>query len=163
MILIKKFNQLLEKDFEELSKIDLELIKRFGISFSNEIWDILNFKYKLPKKFDYSFVQFENNVIIGYVVASEKNNAVYIHRFGVSKKDRAKIFFEELLNNYKNKNIYLMVNIINMQAIKFYEQFDFDIVNDNKVIKKFIANELYIKDSQIIIGDDYRCYLMKRD
>ncbi len=56
-----------------------------------------------------------------------------------------------------------MVNCINTQAIKFYKQFDFDIVDNKEIIKKFIADELYIENTQIVIGEDYKCYLMKRD
>ncbi len=94
---IKKILELNEDELLKLEELDGKLILDYGISFSNEIWNISNFKYKLPKKFDYSFVLLENDVTIGYVVASEKNNAVYIHRFAVSKKGRGKIFFQELL------------------------------------------------------------------
>ena len=89
---IKKILELNEDELLKLEELDGKLILDYGISFSNEIWNISNFKYKLPKKFDYSFVLLENDVTIGYVVASEKNNAVYIHRFAVSKKGRGKIF-----------------------------------------------------------------------
>lgn len=160
---IKKLLELNENELLKLEKIDEKLILKYGTSFSNEIWSIEHFKYNLPKKFDYSFVLFENDILIGYVVASEKNDAVYIHRFAVSKRGEAKIFFEEILKSYKNKSIYLMVNTINTQAIEFYKQFTFYIVNDKETIKRFVADGLKIKNMKIVIGENYRCYLMKRD
>jgi len=160
---IKNFLELNENELLELEELDNKVVLKYGISFSNEVWNISNFKYTLPKKNDYSFVLFESDIIIGYAVASEKNDAVYMHRFAVFKRGKAKIFFEEVLKNYQDKSIYLMVNIINIQAIRFYRQFDFDIVNDKEVIQKFIADELYIENTQIVIGEDYKCYLMKRD
>lgn len=53
----------------------------------------MRFRYELPKKFDHE-------EIIGYVVASEKNDAIYIHRFAVCKKGYSVKFFYEILKNY---------------------------------------------------------------
>ncbi len=163
MILIKSFFILEEKQFEELELLDSKLVNKFGNSFSNEIWNKKNFRYELPKKFDYSLALFDHEEIIGYVVASEKNDAIYIHRFAVCKKGYSVKFFYEILKNYKNKTIFLMVNVTNKRAIEFYKSFNFDIIIDTILIKKFIAHDLQIDKNEIVIGEDYKCYLMKRD
>lgn len=163
MILIKTFYELVEKEFEELEVFDLKLVQKYGNSFSNEIWSVENFKYKLPQKEELSCVLFIGNKIVGYVVASLKNESIYIHRFVVDKKGYANKFLKEIIIKYEEKDIYLMVNIVNQNAIDFYKKFNFQTVCDEEIIKSFVAKELTILNNEILIGEDYRCYLMKKD
>ena len=54
------------------------LVKKYGVSFSNKAWDEDNFKYSLPSKEDLSYILFLNNIIVGFIIASLKNESVYI-------------------------------------------------------------------------------------
>jgi ribosomal protein S18 acetylase RimI-like enzyme len=160
---IKSFDSLSQKNYFSLSNFDKELVKKYGNSFSNEIWNEINFKYRLPEKEKLSFAFFDEYKLIGYIVSSTKNNSVYIHRFAVSKKGFSKEIFEEVMERYKEKSIYLMVNIININAISFYQSFNFNILTDENFIKKFILNELQVEKNEILIAENYKCFLMKRN
>lgn len=160
---IKKIVELAENEILALEKLDRAIVKKYGNSFSNEIWTAKNFKYDLPKKLDYSFILFENDELLSYIVASQKNQAIYIHRFAVNKKGYAKPFFDKILESYGDINIYLMVNVVNINAIRFYKDFNFNIVEDEKIIRKFISKNLTIDDHSIIIEENYRCYLLKKE
>lgn len=162
MTKILSFAEIGNIEFEILSKLDSNLVDKYGISFSNEKWNRDNFKYELPSKYKLSYIYYENNLISGYIVSSLKNNSIYVHRFAINKKGLANDFFTKVLEKY-NQSIYLMVNIENKQAIKFYKNFSFYIVENIDIIKKFIANGLKIKENIIYINKEYRCYLMKRD
>lgn len=166
MFEVNNFNTLTNSDFEKLEDMDRIAFNRYGVSFSKEIWKKENFIYRLPNKYDYSYVIKESERIIGYCVASNKNDSIYIHRFVVrhNSKNVSNYFFNYLLNNsYVNNDIYLMVNIINNNAISFYENFFFEDVNDLKEIKKFVLSDLKIEKNKIIIDEDYKCYLMKKN
>lgn len=162
-MIIKNILELSKNELLELEELDTKLVLKYGNSFSNEIWNSSNFLYQLPKKNDYSFIFFNQNKIIGYIIASEKKCAVYIHRFAIYEKGMSKFFFDKILKKYEKKSIYLMVNIVNTKAISFYEKFNFHIINNDKIIKKFIADNLKTENKEIIIGENYKCYLMKRN
>lgn len=163
MFKIKSFIELSDAEFQELSNIDLVTIQKYGLSFSNEVWYIKNFKYSLPKKETMSYILLYNDKLIGYIVASEKQSSIYIHRFVVTKTGSAKVFFNMLMETYLSKSIYLMVSIINQRAINFYKKYNFTIVYDESIVKEFISNKLAIQKGEIIIEENYRCYLMKKN
>ena len=158
--LIKKIN---DSEIIKLIELDKNLVDKYGVSFSNEVWNKDNFNYELPDKEKLSYACFVNNELIGYIVSSIKNDSIYIHRFAVDKQGYARLFFEEILKFYSDEKIFLMVNIINEKAISFYKSFNFHIVDNSLIIDKFIADGLKIKNTEILIGENYKCYLMKRD
>lgn len=163
-IILKSFTTLCDEDYKELSGLDTVLFQKYGLSFSNEIWSVKNFKYFLPQKELLSYVCIVENKLIGYIVASNKNNSIYIHRFGVIKKGIAELFFSNVLKKYSNKYLVLMVNIMNHRAISFYKKFDFIIEKNIKEIKKYINPELSVNEyGEIKIKEDYKCYLMKKN
>ncbi len=152
-----------KKRFEELSFLDKYFYQKYGESFSNEFWTKENFEYPLPSKFELSFVVLINDIIIGYCIASMKNDCVYIHRFAIkSEMKKSGDFFKELLKYYNQRKIYLMVNCENKPAFLFYEKQGFNIVDDIKEIRSFVAGDLNIEKNKIIISEGYECFLMRK-
>jgi ribosomal protein S18 acetylase RimI-like enzyme len=149
--------------FEELSSLDKYFYQKYGESFSNEFWTKENFEYPLPSKFELSFVVLINDTIIGYCIASIKNKSVYIHRFAIkSEMKKSDGFFKEILKHYNQKKIYLMVNCENKPASLFYEKYGFNIVENIKEIRSFVAEDLNIKKNKIVISEGYECFLMRK-
>lgn len=160
---IVNFNDLEEKDFLELENLDAKFVQKYGDSFADSYWSCDNFSYVLPLKYALSYVVTIDGIIEGYCVASLKNDCIYVHRFAVNSNTKIRSnFFNELLKQYGNKKIYLMVNVVNNAAINFYNKFNFKIVEEIKEINSFIAQDLNVNKEEIIITEDYRCYLMKK-
>ncbi|MEA1915399.1 MAG: hypothetical protein U9N30_08780 [Campylobacterota bacterium] len=163
MMKIVNFNDLEEKDFLELENLDAKFVQKYGDSFADSYWSCDNFSYVLPLKYALSYVVTIDGIIEGYCVASLKNDCIYVHRFAVNSNTKIRSnFFNELLKQYGNKKIYLMVNVVNNAAINFYNKFNFKIVEEIKEINSFIAQDLNVNKEEIIITEDYRCYLMKK-
>jgi ribosomal protein S18 acetylase RimI-like enzyme len=162
---IKKLTELSGGEITKLEKLDKNSVKKYGDSFSNEIWKKENFLYALPKKDEYSYIVLLNNKIIGYCIASQKNNAIYIHRFVIDNIEQGLSgkFLTELFKIYKNNEIYLMVNILNKKAIEFYKKHNFTIEENKDIMYRFIDKNLKIDGCKIVINKEYKCYLMKKD
>ncbi len=80
MKLIKLSKELLENKIEKF----LEIEHHYS-SNKNELWKKENFLFDLPKKWNYSFVAFDEEILAGYLISSlkinsDKNNYCYLHR-----------------------------------------------------------------------------------
>ena len=66
----------------------------------NEYWSENNFILDLPGKWDYSIcITNKSNKLIGYIIASEKNDCVHIHKFMVNENYRNKKIGKTLLDS----------------------------------------------------------------
>lgn len=151
------------KMLDALAVLDRTLIGIYGDSFADAAWNAENFAYPLPRKFELSYLLYDAGMLRGYCIASEKEAQVYIHRFAVSKGEpgRAAAFLSQLLEFY-GPAVTLMVNTKNRAAIDFYRKFGFGIVTEPEAVRPFIAPNLPVEKGEIIISEEYRCYLMKR-
>jgi ribosomal protein S18 acetylase RimI-like enzyme len=114
----------------------------------NEYWNRENFLKELPNKFNFSLHATLNDQLVGYVIASSKNDLAYIHKFMVDQDCRGKKIgfhllktFIENINKLNYYNIALTTEKYNSLAIKFYLNNGFkisgsryDSVTGNKLI-----------------------------
>jgi len=118
-------------------------------SQKNEYWARENFLKELPNKFRFSLHATINESLVGYIIASSKNNTAYIHKFMVDRDHRGNKIghhllakFYEITKQLNFNNIELTVERDNLQAIKFYQKNGFiisgsrcDSVTGSKLIK----------------------------
>jgi len=163
MVKVISLESLEKNRFEELATLDKYFFTKYGNSFSDEFWTKENFEYPLPSKYRLSFVILINDIIKGYCISSIKNDSIYIHRFGVLCEVRQSDYFlNEILKEYRDKKIYLMVNVKNRPAISFYQKHEFNVVDKIDEIKPFIASSLEIQENKIVINEGYECFLMRK-
>lgn len=96
--------------------------------FPNEQWKEEHFLLELPNKFKLSLVAIINGKLVGYIIASQKNNHAYIHLFIVKKEyqgekigTRLQENFEEHCGVYFLSEIKLTVHDSNHKAFLFYK------------------------------------------
>jgi ribosomal protein S18 acetylase RimI-like enzyme len=102
----------------------------------NEYWEATHFLAPLNKKWEYSFyVQDHGGTLVGFLVASQKEQSIHIHKFVVdSKFQRGGIgsrMVDHLLQQ-SSRTITLKVDQENAKAISFYKQKGFVIVSEEK-------------------------------
>jgi len=98
-----------------------------------EYWTKENFLTELNGKWKYSTVALnEEKNVIGYIIASEKESSIHIHKFMIANGYRNLGFGKLLLENFEkrckdyNKNyITLKVYLSNIKAISFYKRYNF--------------------------------------
>jgi len=95
----------------------------------DEYWKEENFRRELSGKFDISMIAIYNNVLVGYIVASIKEEGAYIHKFMTSSQYRSRGIgsrlqhaFEIRVKNLKLQKILLTILAENKNASKFYEK-----------------------------------------
>jgi len=100
----------------------------------DEYWTRDNFLKELPNKFSFSLHAIINDTLVGYIIASSKNNAAYIHKFMVDEKYRGNKIGNNLLKRFSEvtgqlnfDKIELTVERDNLPAIKFYRRNGFKI------------------------------------
>ena len=159
---VVNFKVISSKDIEQLVNLDKQTIEKYGNSYSNELWYKENFLYQLPQKNKYSYILKIKNEVFGFCVASLKKDTIYIHRFLVKQNsfNLSRIFFKNLMEYYRDKQLALMVNTDNIAAIDFYKFFEFKVIKENEIIKQFVSNDLEIKEHLICVEKDYKCCLM---
>jgi ribosomal-protein-alanine N-acetyltransferase len=127
------------------------LKKKFLMTHLNEFEDILiglpfekdktfNFSIELKRKWDFSLVAVNSDCsILGYLIASEKDTSVHIHKFMVNSNYRGQKIGDKLLSKFESiciKNnrsiISLKVHNDNTRAINFYIKNNFVIVSKNE-------------------------------
>lgn len=115
----------------------------------NEYWTKDNFLKLLPGKFNLSLHATIDDKLTGYLIASTKNESVYIHKFMVDRQYRGNKIGHNLLQRFfeitkqlSYNKIELTVEGDNLPAIKFYRNNGFiisgsrcDSVTGNKLIK----------------------------
>ncbi len=121
----------LNPEFVSMRIRDLMVID-FSIS-TEDNWTLDNFLLELPEKWNYSFVEVENEVMLGFIVCSKVNDSnLHIHRLAVGHDYQNKGVGTGLLNSVLIKArcrrfIYttLKVSLSNICAQKFYEKNNF--------------------------------------
>lgn len=112
------------KHLEEIISID-----RFY--FGSWSWDDSHFLSDMPEKFESSILLKGPEGIMGYCMASRKEDFMHIHRFVVSpalkRRGLGYHMLEEFISKCNYREITLKVDIKNIAAIKFYCKHGFSI------------------------------------
>ncbi len=126
-IIIKNINKAFLKD--NISTF-IEILKKEPF----EYWNESNFYYELPLKFNLSLSVIQKEKLIGYIIASKKDDSAYIHKFMVDKNYRGNNIggiiqkaFEDNVLKVGLKSIRLSVLKNNDRAIKFYINHNYTI------------------------------------
>ena len=99
-----------------------------------DFWVIDNFLVELPKKWELSSVALDNGFLVGFLVASEKNASIHIHRLAVGSLWQSKGVGEALVRALLEKvhdahiPITLNVDTHNSRAVSFYVRMGFSAV-----------------------------------
>ena len=113
-----------EMAFEKIN--DLIEIDRI---IPDDYWTSDNFLMDLDSKWEYSLVALDNDLLVGFLICSAKENNLHIHRIAVSPDYQGKkvgsALMEHLFANCYNsgiKSITLKVQDFNIGAQIFYEK-----------------------------------------
>ena len=105
-----------------------EMIAMAHRNISDEYWASEHFLHELKDKWRLSFLVFEKNNLIGFLIASRKENSVHIHKFIVDEKMQRNgvggLMLEHLLHSVDD-TVTLKVSIGNVKALSFYEKHGF--------------------------------------
>lgn len=137
MELITLSEDFIKKNINEFIKINRHKVD------SRMFWEESNFLYPADKKWDYSIYAFENNQIVGYVIASKKQNNIHINLIMVDSRYRKKNLGPHMINkinevgksnNLDSITLWAYADIQKLQA--FYSNLGFELkqsrVNKNK-------------------------------
>lgn len=140
----------------EIRVLDKITVEKYTNSFleiihqkPDEFWQVEHLLSDLPDKWKYSIAAFDHEKLVGFIIASNKNSSVHIHKFFVDQNHRNSgigvrllLFFERLLKHNFYKVISLKVDANNKAAINFYEKNGFKInlliENNNKGLLSMI-------------------------
>lgn len=123
--------RILHLDKEKTLQNINDLIKIDSI-IPDDPWTADNFLMDLDHKWEFSFFALQNNDIIGFLICSMKENALYIHRIAVlpehQKKKIGITFIQNLYmecQKYNIDKITLRVIDTNLPALEFYKGLGF--------------------------------------
>lgn len=122
-----------------LSKIilmnHLDRILEIDRETKGERWDQTNFSLDLPNKWTVSKGIIDNGELIGFLIASQKQNKIHVHRLVIAPDQKGKgwgkILLETVINYTKQMDlceISLKVDQGNTLAIQFYLKMNFRVV-----------------------------------
>jgi len=103
----------------------------------NEYWNKDCFLLDLDGKWENSIALINNNKILGYIIASIKDNNLHIHKFMIHSDFRSKglgkVLFDQFIKINKKDfdNITLKLYSDNVGAKKFYWKLGFEITEIN--------------------------------
>lgn len=146
----------------EIEKMNYDLL---GETYSIEKWDSSNFTKDIEGKWDYSFLALINKEVVGFIIASSsKNDNIHINRIAINPETKRRGIGNKLLDHLIKKvdrsdikYVTLFVNIVNVDAIKFYEYTGFQrLIGEN--LLRFLNckrrsddyREFYVQDSSKI-------------
>lgn len=105
----------------------------------DEYWQEENFKKEMHGKFNLSFIALYKETLVGYIIASVKQNGAYIHKFMILKKHRSRGIGTLLQNEFETKveqldlqKISLTLLFENKKVLKFYENNGFYKAGERK-------------------------------
>ena len=103
-----------------------EFIEMCQRNMNDEYWDESNFLTELKGKWQYSFYVTDSSLTIqAFIIASEKDQSVHIHKFVVDKPFQSEGLGSKMLDHIlqqSSKPITLKVRNDNERAIAFYKQ-----------------------------------------
>jgi ribosomal protein S18 acetylase RimI-like enzyme len=92
-----------------------------------EYWQYEHFLLELPMKFEFSLMALLNKQLVGYIIASKKEERSYIHKFIIDREYRGMGVGSLLQNEFETsiaikdiKKISLSVYAENIKGISFY-------------------------------------------
>jgi len=160
---IKPFTTIASKtSIEAILNLDSEA---FG---TEQAWNWDNFVFALPFKMDLSFVAFQNNNIVGYVIASvyDLDNVLtgHVNRIASGKTTKGTGIGTKLLNSVHVKCKKLGLSNITLEfdsalaVLDFYQTFGYcQMTNEDFLIKylksknKLLSKELYFSEKRIVL------------
>lgn len=101
-----------------------------------ESWKEENYLYELPGKWKYSLTILDKeNIIVGFIIASQKKESIHIHKYAVHPQYRSKGVGLSMLQHFEKnvkaigdcKMVSLYVDTENSNAIRFYERNGFHL------------------------------------
>ena len=104
-------------------------------NMKDEYWDESHFLTELPQKWVYSFYVSHGDEVIGFIVASEKEQSIHIHKFVVDQPFQGSGLGSRMLQHLvyqSQKPITLKVRTDNEQGISFYKKHQFSITYSEK-------------------------------
>jgi ribosomal protein S18 acetylase RimI-like enzyme len=132
--LTRKFLQDNVEEFISLNKSNLR----------NEYWNADHFLAELNRKWDLSFyVTNEEDKVVGFLIASEKEQSIHIHKFvvdqSVQKIGLGRRMLERIISQ-TTKPVTLKVEIENVNASQFYLKNKFVITECQNNLHSMIYN-----------------------
>jgi ribosomal protein S18 acetylase RimI-like enzyme len=121
--------------FETLSKEMLvahlpALVEMASRNIKDEYWRDEHFLHELPDKWRFSFIVFLNTRLCGFLIASQKEGAVHIHKFVVDNWLQGRGVGTAMLNHLRKQisaPITLKVHQSNTKALRFYRKHGFEL------------------------------------
>ena len=107
------------------------ILEKNWAEIGDEPWNIDNLLNDLPLKWDLSQLALVDNNVVGYLIASLKDNAVYLNKIVVDKSQRNFGIGKKLLKEFLKKSLKIKINKvifkvrIDNPAVKFYEKLNF--------------------------------------
>lgn len=131
----------LNRDF--LMKHVNEFISMCQRNMQDEYWNESHFLTELPGKWHYSFYAVEGSVVKAFIIASEKEQSVHIHKFVVDRPFQREGLGGRMLNQIAElapKPITLKVRTDNEKAISFYNKEKFVVYSMDKEMQSMIRS-----------------------
>jgi hypothetical protein len=104
----------------------------------HEYWREYEFNVEFEGKWKYSIVMEIENIIVGYIIASKKNDRIHIHKFMIKQDYRNKkygfLLLEVFIKNVKYHFDYISLKVYkdNIKAINFYKKNNFILEFENE-------------------------------
>ena len=104
-----KLREATDAHFSQMVALDKKTVERYGVSYSDETWEIKHFRLLLPHKMAWSRVAIDEttDTVIGFCIVSEKHGGVYVHRFIAKKQPDAHVgdvLLRGLLTEFDSSN-----------------------------------------------------------
>lgn len=132
----------LDKDFlKNHVKYFIDMCQR---NMEGEYWNEHNFLSELPQKWQYSFIVADNRGIVrAFIIASEKEQSVHIHKFVVDAPFQKGGLGSRMLDHIiqqSPKSLTLKVRTGNERAISFYEKNGFTIIKSEQGMHSMVRS-----------------------
>lgn len=162
MRVVRLTKQKMEQYYQQLIRLDAELVELMGEHFAMDKWTEQNFLSDYPGKWKYSVIALEDEAVLGVIIAtSSEEGAVHINRFFVRCEEQkngvgGKMLdtLEENLINQKINSVDLFVNVKNENAIRFYKKngfccLQFEYLKDKLNLTNRVGyNETYVENPE---------------
>ncbi len=122
--------------------LELETHKRFGHRYSHEIWSFPHFLYPLREKWNFSRFALEKEQLVGFWIASKKEDSAHVHRVAIDQINQRKgignrlfeAFFQEV-SRRGVKGITVSASAENLPALAFYKKKQFRVMTQQRLYR----------------------------